>query len=85
MEYPNRRHGVQASDPGHLDTLRYGFFEEYLPAGRGDPLRHSCDAGAGAALSAQAPAEAAAPPSRADILRGEYGRYRAITICSSTT
>jgi dipeptidyl-peptidase 4 len=33
MEYPNRRHGVQASDPVHLDTLRYGFFEEYLPAG----------------------------------------------------
>jgi dipeptidyl-peptidase 4 len=33
MEYPNRRHGVQGSDPLHLDTLRYGFFEEYLPAG----------------------------------------------------
>jgi dipeptidyl-peptidase-4 len=33
MEYPNRRHGVQASDPVHLDTLRYSFFEEYLPAG----------------------------------------------------
>jgi dipeptidyl-peptidase 4 len=33
MEYPNRRHGVQGSDPTHLDTLRYGFFEEYLPAG----------------------------------------------------
>ncbi|HXS98509.1 MAG TPA: DPP IV N-terminal domain-containing protein [Candidatus Limnocylindrales bacterium] len=33
MEYPNRRHGVQGSDPVHLDTLRYGFFEEYLPAG----------------------------------------------------
>jgi dipeptidyl-peptidase-4 len=33
MEYPNRRHGVQASDPDHLDTLRYGFFEEYLPPG----------------------------------------------------
>ncbi len=33
MEYPNRRHGVQASDPLHLDTLRYSFFEEYLPAG----------------------------------------------------
>lgn len=33
MEYPNRRHGVQVSDPAHLDTLRYGFFEEYLPAG----------------------------------------------------
>lgn len=33
MEYPNRRHGVQGSDPDHLDALRYGFFEEYLPAG----------------------------------------------------
>jgi dipeptidyl-peptidase-4 len=33
MEYPNRRHGVQGSDPVHLDTLRYSFFEEYLPAG----------------------------------------------------
>ena len=33
MEYPNRRHGVQASDPVHLDTLRYSFFEEYLPPG----------------------------------------------------
>jgi dipeptidyl-peptidase 4 len=33
MEYPNRRHGVQGSDPVHLDTLRYGYFEEYLPAG----------------------------------------------------
>lgn len=33
MEYPNRRHGVQGSDPMHLDTLRYSFFEEYLPAG----------------------------------------------------
>ncbi|HEY1340676.1 MAG TPA: DPP IV N-terminal domain-containing protein [Bryobacteraceae bacterium] len=33
MEYPNRRHGVQGSDPAHLDNLRYGFFEEYLPAG----------------------------------------------------
>jgi dipeptidyl-peptidase-4 len=33
MEYPNRRHGVQGSDPTHLDTLRYSFFEEYLPAG----------------------------------------------------
>jgi len=30
-----------------------------------------------APLAAQAPADAAAPPSRADILRGEYGRYRA--------
>jgi dipeptidyl-peptidase-4 len=33
MEYPNRRHGVQGSDPVHLDTLRYSFFEEYLPPG----------------------------------------------------
>ena len=33
MEYPNRRHGVQGSDPVHLDTLRYSYFEEYLPAG----------------------------------------------------
>jgi dipeptidyl-peptidase 4 len=33
MEYPNRRHGVQASDPLHLDTLRYSFFEEYLQPG----------------------------------------------------
>src|SRR5271157_1384773 len=33
MEYPNRRHGVQGSGPVHLDTLRYSFFEEYLPAG----------------------------------------------------
>jgi dipeptidyl-peptidase 4 len=30
MEYPNRRHGISGE---HLDTLRYGFFEEYLPAG----------------------------------------------------
>jgi dipeptidyl-peptidase-4 len=30
MEYPNRRHGITGV---HLDTLRYGFFEEYLPAG----------------------------------------------------
>ena len=30
MEYPNRRHGISGT---HLDTLRYGFFEEYLPAG----------------------------------------------------
>ncbi|HTX33591.1 MAG TPA: S9 family peptidase [Bryobacteraceae bacterium] len=30
MEYPNRRHGISGV---HLDTLRYGFFEEYLPAG----------------------------------------------------
>ena len=33
MEYPNRRHGIEYSDPVHLDTLRYSFFEEYLPAG----------------------------------------------------
>ena len=33
MEYPNRRHGVESSDPTHLNTLRYGFFEEYLPPG----------------------------------------------------
>jgi len=30
MEYPNRRHGITGR---HLDTLRYGFLEEYLPAG----------------------------------------------------
>ncbi len=30
MEYPNRRHGISGE---HLDTLRYGFLEEYLPAG----------------------------------------------------
>jgi dipeptidyl-peptidase-4 len=30
MEYPNRRHGITGV---HLDTLRYGFFEQYLPAG----------------------------------------------------
>ena len=30
MEYPNRRHGITGT---HLDTLRYGFFEENLPAG----------------------------------------------------
>jgi dipeptidyl-peptidase 4 len=30
MEYPNRRHGISGV---HLDQLRYGFFEEYLPAG----------------------------------------------------
>jgi dipeptidyl-peptidase-4 len=33
MEYPNRRHGVESSDPTHLNTLRYGFFEEYLSPG----------------------------------------------------
>ena len=30
MEYPNRQHGITGI---HLDTLRYGFLEEYLPAG----------------------------------------------------
>jgi dipeptidyl-peptidase-4 len=30
MEYPNRRHGISGL---HLDTLRYGFFEQHLPAG----------------------------------------------------
>ena len=30
MEYPNRRHGISGE---HLDTLRYGFLEENLPAG----------------------------------------------------
>jgi len=30
MEYPNRRHGITGV---HLDTLRYGFLEEHLPAG----------------------------------------------------
>jgi len=30
MEYPNRRHGISGA---HLDTLRYGFLEEHLPAG----------------------------------------------------
>ncbi len=30
MEYPNRRHGITGT---HLDTLRYGFLEEDLPAG----------------------------------------------------
>jgi dipeptidyl-peptidase-4 len=30
MEYPNRRHGIGGT---HLDTLRYGFLEEHLPAG----------------------------------------------------
>ncbi len=30
MEYPNRRHGITGA---HLDTLRYGFLEEHLPAG----------------------------------------------------
>jgi hypothetical protein len=30
MEYPNRRHGISNT---HLDTLRYGFLEQHLPAG----------------------------------------------------
>jgi len=30
MEYPNRRHGFSGD---HLDTLRYGFLGQYLPAG----------------------------------------------------
>lgn len=30
MEYPNRRHGISGE---HLDTLRYGFLEQYLPSG----------------------------------------------------
>jgi dipeptidyl-peptidase-4 len=30
MEYPNRRHGINGE---HVDTLRYGFLEEHLPAG----------------------------------------------------
>lgn len=30
MEYPNRQHGITGV---HLDTLRYGFLEQYLPAG----------------------------------------------------
>jgi dipeptidyl-peptidase-4 len=30
MEYPNRRHGIGGT---HLEMLRYGFLEEYLPAG----------------------------------------------------
>jgi dipeptidyl-peptidase-4 len=30
MEYPNRSHGISGI---HLDTLRYGFLEQYLPAG----------------------------------------------------
>ena len=29
FEYPNRRHGITGA---HLDTLRYGFLEQYLPA-----------------------------------------------------
>jgi len=30
MEYPNRRHGISGL---HIDTLRYGFIEQNLPAG----------------------------------------------------
>jgi dipeptidyl-peptidase-4 len=30
MEYPNRRHGISGL---HVDTLRYTFIEQYLPAG----------------------------------------------------
>jgi dipeptidyl-peptidase-4 len=30
MEYPNRRHGISGE---HIDTLRYGFLQEHLPAG----------------------------------------------------
>jgi dipeptidyl-peptidase-4 len=30
FEYPNRRHGITGA---HLDTLRYGFLEQNLPAG----------------------------------------------------
>jgi dipeptidyl-peptidase 4 len=30
MEYPNRRHGISGL---HIDTLRFGFLEQYLPAG----------------------------------------------------
>jgi dipeptidyl-peptidase-4 len=30
MEYPNRRHGIGGT---HLETLRFGFIEQYLPAG----------------------------------------------------
>jgi dipeptidyl-peptidase 4 len=30
MEYPNRRHGIGGS---HLETLRFGFIEQQLPAG----------------------------------------------------
>jgi dipeptidyl-peptidase-4 len=33
MEYPNRRHGLTAADYTHRDNLRYGFFEQNLPAG----------------------------------------------------
>ena len=30
MEYPNRRHGISGA---HIDALRYGFLEQWLPAG----------------------------------------------------
>ena len=30
MEYPNARHGISGE---HIDTLRYGFLQEHLPAG----------------------------------------------------
>ena len=30
MEYPNPRHGISGE---HIDTLRYGFLQENLPAG----------------------------------------------------
>jgi dipeptidyl-peptidase-4 len=33
MEYPNRRHGLTPADLSHRDILRFGFFEQYLPAG----------------------------------------------------
>jgi dipeptidyl-peptidase-4 len=33
MEYPNRRHGLTQADFTHRDTLRFGFFEQNLPAG----------------------------------------------------
>jgi len=33
MEYPNRRHGLTPRDFTHRDTLRFGFFEQNLPAG----------------------------------------------------
>jgi dipeptidyl-peptidase-4 len=33
MEYPNRRHGLTLADFSHRDILRFGFFEQNLPAG----------------------------------------------------
>ena len=33
MEYPNRRHGLTPADFSHRDILRFGFFEQNLPAG----------------------------------------------------